>query len=94
MLTVRDIRKRYTDAPLLEHASFTLWRNDRTALIGPNGCGKTTLLRVITGQLDRGRRQRRSSATLRRLVLLRPGGQQPGPAQHRAAGGVEQTTRT
>jgi len=51
VLTVRDIRKRYTPAPLLEGASFTLWRHERAALIGPNGCGKTTLLRVIVGQL-------------------------------------------
>ena len=51
VLTVRDVRKRYTEAPLLEGASFTLWRHDRAALIGPNGCGKTTLLRIIVGQL-------------------------------------------
>jgi len=51
VLTARDVRKRYTDAPLLEGASFSIWRHDRAALIGPNGCGKTTLLRVITGQL-------------------------------------------
>ena len=50
-LTVRDVRKRYTDAPLLEGAGFSLWRHDRAALIGPNGCGKTTLLRIIVGQL-------------------------------------------
>ncbi|MHB9110720.1 MAG: ABC-F family ATP-binding cassette domain-containing protein [Armatimonadota bacterium] len=51
VLTVRDVRKRYTDAPLLEGASFTIWRHDRAALIGPNGCGKTTLIRIIVGQL-------------------------------------------
>ena len=51
VLTVREVRKRYTEAPLLEGASFTIWRHDRAALIGPNGCGKTTLIRVIVGQL-------------------------------------------
>jgi len=51
VLTVRDVRKRYTAAPLLEGAGFSIWRHDRAALIGPNGCGKTTLLRIITGQL-------------------------------------------
>jgi len=51
-LTVRDLRKRYTDAPLLEKLNFSIWRNERTALLGPNGCGKTTLLRIIVGQLS------------------------------------------
>ncbi|WP_300409100.1 ribosomal protection-like ABC-F family protein [Lagierella sp.] len=32
---------------LFDRASFTLKRNRRTALIGENGCGKTTLLRLI-----------------------------------------------
>jgi ATP-binding cassette subfamily F protein 3 len=52
VLTAREVRKRYADAPLLEGASFSIWRHDRAALIGPNGCGKTTLLRIITGQLS------------------------------------------
>ncbi|MFX0145922.1 MAG: ribosomal protection-like ABC-F family protein, partial [Candidatus Hodarchaeota archaeon] len=32
---------------ILEDVSFTVNRGDRTGLIGPNGCGKTTLLRII-----------------------------------------------
>jgi macrolide transport system ATP-binding/permease protein len=35
---------------LLENTGFTLPTGSRTALIGPNGCGKTTLLRVLNGQ--------------------------------------------
>ncbi|MBR6966513.1 MAG: ABC-F family ATP-binding cassette domain-containing protein [Clostridia bacterium] len=34
---------------LLEDTAFTLPTGSRTALIGPNGCGKTTLLRVLNG---------------------------------------------
>ena len=39
---------------LLEDASFFLPTGSRTALIGPNGCGKTTLLRLLNGRQDPG----------------------------------------
>ena len=35
---------------LLTDSAFTLPTGSRTALIGPNGCGKTTLLRALNGQ--------------------------------------------
>ncbi|MBQ9964823.1 MAG: ABC-F family ATP-binding cassette domain-containing protein [Clostridia bacterium] len=37
--------------PLFRDVSFQLHRGERVVLIGPNGCGKTTLLRLITGEL-------------------------------------------
>ena len=42
---------------LFDGVSFTLKRSDRLVIVGRNGCGKTTLLDVLTGQLspDRGR---------------------------------------
>jgi ATP-binding cassette subfamily F protein 3 len=50
MLVVSNIHKRYGGVPLLERVSFTLNRGERAGLVGPNGCGKTTLLRLISGQ--------------------------------------------
>lgn len=50
VLTVEGLCKGYADTPLLEDVSFTLWRKDRAVLIGPNGCGKTTLLRLLVGE--------------------------------------------
>ncbi|MET3805720.1 ATPase subunit of ABC transporter with duplicated ATPase domains [Nakamurella sp. UYEF19] len=38
--------------PLLADVSFRLGQGSVTAVIGPNGTGKTTLLRIITGELD------------------------------------------
>ena len=51
VLTVEKLRKRFNEKPLLESVTFTLWRKDRAALLGPNGCGKTTLLRVLVDEL-------------------------------------------
>ncbi len=60
MLQVSNLHKRYGDVTVLENVSFVINPGERLGLIGPNGCGKTTLLRLITGQEqpDRGSIQR------------------------------------
>jgi ABC transport system ATP-binding/permease protein len=42
----------YGGTPLLRNFSFTLSRGDRVGIIGPNGCGKTTLLNLMLGKLQ------------------------------------------
>lgn len=39
-------------SPLFSNVNFGLRRGERVFLIGPNGCGKTTLLKLITGELQ------------------------------------------
>ncbi len=53
MFTVSNLTKRFpgADAPLFEHVSFSVNAGERVGLIGPNGCGKTTLLRAIQGEI-------------------------------------------
>jgi iron complex transport system ATP-binding protein len=49
MLSVRGLHVRYGDRDVLRGTGFEANRGELVALVGPNGCGKTTLLRAITG---------------------------------------------
>ena len=42
----------YEGAPLISNFSTEVSRGDRIGIVGPNGCGKTTLLRLILGELQ------------------------------------------
>jgi ATP-binding cassette subfamily F protein 3 len=47
MLQVSNLSKAYGGEIILDRVSFVINHGDRIALVGPNGCGKTTLLRII-----------------------------------------------
>ncbi len=49
MLQVHNVSKWFGDDRILDSVSFTLNAGERTGLVGPNGCGKTTLLNIIAG---------------------------------------------
>ena len=52
MIQLKDINYEIAGTLLLRNISWTISGRKRIALIGPNGTGKTTLLRIMTGQID------------------------------------------
>ena len=51
MLQVSNLSKSFGDHLLFERVSFTVNAGERAGLIGPNGCGKTTLLQIVMGEV-------------------------------------------
>ena len=66
LVHLQDVSKSYGGETVLEGVSLQIENRDRVGLVGPNGCGKTTLLKLIEGQLeaDRGHITTRSGLTL------------------------------
>lgn len=57
VLEIEDLSFSFDTVPICNHLTMTVHKGDGIALIGPNGTGKTTLLRLICGELeaDKGR---------------------------------------
>ncbi len=52
VLSVQLLTKSYSKEPLFADVSFDITRGERVAVIGNNGTGKTTLLKILTGLTD------------------------------------------
>jgi len=49
LVTINDVNKRFSDKDILKDANFGINSGDKIGLIGVNGCGKTTYLKILAG---------------------------------------------
>ena len=52
VVEVKDLSFSYNDTPVVKNFSTAVMRGDRIGIIGPNGIGKTTLLKLLLGELS------------------------------------------
>lgn len=52
LLSVKDLTLRFSDPPLLDNVSFDILENERVCLMGRNGEGKSTLLKILSGEME------------------------------------------
>jgi ATPase subunit of ABC transporter with duplicated ATPase domains len=59
VLKVKEISKSFGELQVLNNVSFELFRGEKVAIIGPNGMGKSTIIKIILDQLpvDQGEYQ-------------------------------------
>jgi len=50
LIDLFDIKKQYDIKVLLDHVDFHLNEGERVAIVGPNGCGKSTLMKIALGE--------------------------------------------
>ncbi|GHF46574.1 ABC-F family ATP-binding cassette domain-containing protein [Seohaeicola zhoushanensis] len=51
VIEAKGISKRFGDADIVKNLSLTVQRGDRVAFVGPNGVGKTTLVKLLLGEI-------------------------------------------
>lgn len=72
LINIENITKYYTDTPLFNNASFTVDEQEKIGIIGINGTGKTTLLKMLIGaeEPDEGTITRANHAVIRYLPQI------------------------
>jgi ATP-binding cassette subfamily F protein uup len=91
IISMKDVSVGFGGLPLLDHIDFQLEEGERVCLLGRNGTGKSTLLRLINGDIlpDQGEIVRRQSLRVALLPQEVPHGL-AGPSFDIVAGGLEE----
>ncbi len=51
VIVAENVAYQWGDQPIVKDLSTTIQRGDKVGIIGPNGCGKTTLIQLLLGRL-------------------------------------------
>ena len=51
VVTVKDLSKSFPDKKLFSNFNLSVYREDRVFLLGPNGCGKSTFLKILNKEV-------------------------------------------
>ena len=62
---------RFGGTTVLENINFEIRDTEKIAIVGRNGCGKTTLLRLIAGEVDLSKRDSDEDIILQRRESLK-----------------------
>jgi ATP-binding cassette subfamily F protein uup len=75
LLGMQDVTIAFGGPPLLDHASMSIERGERVCLLGRNGAGKSTIMKLLDGSLDpdAGEIVRQTGVTVARLEQDVPG---------------------
>ena len=52
MISIEGLKVEFGVTPLFEDVSFVINKKDRIALVGKNGAGKSTMLKILAGSLQ------------------------------------------
>ncbi|MES9897117.1 MAG: ATP-binding cassette domain-containing protein, partial [Candidatus Thiodiazotropha endolucinida] len=91
VVEVEDIGYAWEEKPVIRDLSTTILRGDRVGIIGPNGCGKTTLLNLLLGELqpDSGRVKLGTQLQVAYFDQLRGQLDEEGSVQDNVGGGSD-----